>query len=313
MLPGDYTPLDAVAKQAVKEKQKFERLQMSKKDLLEMFAYNKYKVHFIQNKIPDGESTTVYRCGPLIDLCLGPHIPHTGKIKSMAILKNSSCYFLGDKDNDTLQRVYGISFPDPKQMTEYKQFLEEAAKRDHRRIGKDQELFFFHDLSPGSCFWLPHGTRIYNTLMDFIREEYRKRGYSEVISPNMYNSELWKTSGHWQNYADNMFKLDVEKEVFALKVGLHSRSLRFVNANGASIQPMNCPGHCLIFGSRERSYRELPIRMADFGVLHRNEASGALTGLTRVRRFQQDDAHVFCTVDQVRRATDQPIKSANTP
>jgi threonyl-tRNA synthetase len=198
-------------------------------------------------------------------------------------------------------------------MTEYKQFLEEAAKRDHRRIGKDQELFFFHDLSPGSCFWLPHGTRIYNTLMDFIREEYRKRGYSEVISPNMYNSELWKTSGHWQNYADNMFKLDVEKEVFALKVGLHNRSLRFVNANGASIQPMNCPGHCLIFGSRERSYRELPIRMADFGVLHRNEASGALTGLTRVRRFQQDDAHVFCTVDQVRRATDQPIKSANTP
>jgi len=280
VLPGDFPALDQVAKMAVKEKQKFERLEMSKEDLLKMFAYNKYKVHFIKTKVPDGTTTTVYRCGPLIDLCLGPHIPHTGKIKSMAILKNSSCYFLGDKDNDTLQRVYGISFPDPKQMTEYKHFLEEAAKRDHRRIGKDQELFFFHELSPGSAFWLPHGARIYNTLVEFIKEEYRKRGYSEVISPNMFNSELWKTSGHWQHYAKDMFKVEVEKETFALK-------------------PMNCPGHCLIFGSRDRSYRELPIRMADFGVLHRNEASGALTGLTRVRRFQQDDAHVFCTVDQI--------------
>ena len=180
--------------------------------------YNKYKVHFIKTKVPDGTTTTVYRCGPLIDLCLGPHIPHTGKIKSMAILKNSSCYFLGDKDNDTLQRVYGISFPDPKQMAEYKHFLEEAAKRDHRRIGKDQELFFFHELSPGSAFWLPHGARIYNTLVEFIKEEYRKRGYSEVISPNMFNSELWKTSGHWQHYAKDMFKVEVEKETFALKV-----------------------------------------------------------------------------------------------
>lgn len=169
VLPGDYAPLDSVSKQIVKEKQKFVRLEMKKEDLLKMFEYNKYKQYLISTKIPDGTSTTVYRCGPLIDLCRGPHIPHTGRIKSMAILKHSSCYFLADKNNDTLQRVYGISFPDPKQMTEYKHFLEEAAKRDHRRIGKDQELFFFHDLSPGSCFWLPHGTRIYNTLVDFIK------------------------------------------------------------------------------------------------------------------------------------------------
>jgi len=276
----DYASLQKLAEMAIKEKQPFERLVVSKTDLLEMFAYNKYKQYLINSKIPDGTSTTVYRCGPMIDLCVGPHIPNTGQIKAFSILKNSASYFLGDSANDSLQRIYGISFPDKKAMAEYKKFLEEAAKRDHRKIGKDQDLFFFHELSPGSCFWLPHGTRIYNTLVEFFKSEYRKRGYDEVISPNMYNSKLWQTSGHWENYADSMFKLDIEKETFGLK-------------------PMNCPGHCLIFGSRDRSYRELPIRMADFGVLHRNEASGALSGLTRVRRFCQDDAHHFCTTDQI--------------
>ncbi|EGG04898.1 uncharacterized protein MELLADRAFT_37217, partial [Melampsora larici-populina 98AG31] len=277
---ADYHPLEKVAESAIKEKQRFERLVISKKSLLEMFAYNKYKTHIINSKIPDGTSTTVYRCGPMIDLCVGPHIPNTGYIKSFSILKNSASYFLGDSANDSLQRIYGISFPDKKAMAEYKKFLEEAAKRDHRKIGKDQELFFFHEMSPGSCFWLPHGTRIYNTLVEFLKSEYRKRGYDEVISPNMYNSKLWNTSGHWENYSENMFKLEIEKETFALK-------------------PMNCPGHCLIFGSKDRSYRELPLRMADFGVVHRNEASGALSGLTRVRRFCQDDAHHFCTTDQI--------------
>ncbi|POW00412.1 hypothetical protein PSTT_13152 [Puccinia striiformis] len=276
----DYPSLQKLAEMAIKEKQPFERLVVSKPDLLEMFAYNKYKQYLINSKIPDGTSTTVYRCGPMIDLCVGPHIPNTGQIKAFSVLKNSASYFLGDSANDSLQRIYGISFPDKKAMVEYKKFLEEAAKRDHRKIGKDQDLFFFHELSPGSCFWLPHGTRIYNTLVEFFKSEYRKRGYDEVISPNMYNSKLWQTSGHWENYSDNMFKLEIEKETFALK-------------------PMNCPGHCLIFGSRDRSYRELPIRMADFGVLHRNEASGALSGLTRVRRFCQDDAHHFCTTDQI--------------
>ncbi|GAA98628.1 uncharacterized protein L969DRAFT_88382 [Mixia osmundae IAM 14324] len=277
---SDLAPLETLAKKVVSEKQPFERLTVSKENLLKMFEYNRFKTHIINDKIPDGTSTTVYRCGPMIDLCRGPHVPHTGKVKSMALLKNSASYFLGKQENEQLQRIYGISFPDAKQMKEYKIFLEEAAKRDHRRIGTDQELFFFHNMSPGSCFWLPHGTRIYNTLVDFIKSEYRKRGYSEVISPNMFSNELWKTSGHWQNYKDDMFTLNVEKQEWALK-------------------PMNCPGHCLIFGSRERSYKELPIRMADFGVLHRNEASGALSGLTRVRRFQQDDAHHFCTTEQI--------------
>ncbi|KDQ13759.1 hypothetical protein BOTBODRAFT_44972 [Botryobasidium botryosum FD-172 SS1] len=278
--PTDYAPLETLAKNATKEKQQFERLVVSKEKLLEMFQYNKYKTHIIQDKIPDGTSTTVYRCGPMIDLCVGPHVPHTGRIKSFMVTKASASYFLGDQANDSLQRIYGISFPDAKQLTEYKLFLAEAAKRDHRKIGKEQELFFFNELSPGSPFFLPHGTRIYNALIEFMRSEYRKRGYQEVISPNMFNSKLWETSGHWQNYKDDMFVLDVDKEKYGLK-------------------PMNCPGHCLIFDARDRSYRELPIRMAEFGIIHRNEASGALTGLTRVRRFMQDDAHVFCMPSQI--------------
>ena len=278
--PSDFAALETLVKNVTKEKQRFERLVVSKEQLLEMFHYNKYKKHIIQSKIPDGTSTTVYRCGPMIDLCVGPHIPHTGRIKAMTVLKNSASYFLGDQNNDSLQRLYGISFPDAKQMSEYKQFLLEAAKRDHRKIGKEQELFMFHELSPGSCFWLPHGTRIYNTVQDFIKSEYRQRGFDEVVTPNMFNSKLWQTSGHWQNYKDDMFVLGVDKEQFALK-------------------PMNCPGHCLMFASRDRSYKELPLRLADFGVIHRNEASGALSGLTRVRRFCQDDAHIFCMSSQI--------------
>lgn len=277
---ADFPNLEGVAKNVIKEKQKFERLVMSKEDLLKMFHYSKFKTYLVQTKIPDGGSTTVYKCGKLIDLCVGPHIPHTGRIKAFKLLKNSSSYFLGDANNESLQRVYGISFPDKKLMDAHLKFLAEASMRDHRKIGKEQELFLFNEMSPGSCFWLPHGTRIYNTLVDLLRSEYRKRGYEEVITPNMYNSKLWETSGHWANYKENMFTFEVEKETFGLK-------------------PMNCPGHCLMFKARERSYRELPWRVADFGVIHRNEFSGALSGLTRVRRFQQDDAHIFCTQDQI--------------
>ncbi|KAH9605260.1 hypothetical protein KSS87_023335 [Heliosperma pusillum] len=168
-----------------------------------------------------------------------------------------------------------------KAVAEYLKQLEEAKKYDHRLLGVKQELFFCHPLSPGSWFFLPQGARIYNKLMEFIRSQYRNRGYEEVISPNIYNMQLWETSGHAANYKENMFVLDIEKQEFGLK-------------------PMNCPGHCLMFEHRVRSYRELPIRFADFGVLHRNEASGALTGLTRVRRFQQDDAHIFCMESQVK-------------
>ncbi|CAD5117678.1 DgyrCDS6428 [Dimorphilus gyrociliatus] len=278
--PNDFKHLDTIIKGIQKEKQPFERLEMKKEDLLEMFKYNQFKHRIIKEKI-NTPTTTVYRCGPLIDLCRGPHVRHTGKVKALAIHKNSSTYWQGDSNAETLQRIYGISFPDSKQLKEWVKFQEEAKKRDHRRLGKEQELFFFHELSPGSCFFLPKGTFIYNTLMEFIKEEYWKRGFQEVVSPNMYNVKLWEQSGHWQHYADNMFHVDVEKEKFALK-------------------PMNCPGHCLMFDVRPRSWKELPLRLADFGVLHRNELSGALSGLTRVRRFQQDDAHIFCRPDQIK-------------
>ncbi|KAL4613200.1 hypothetical protein GN956_G22273 [Arapaima gigas] len=221
------------------------------------------------------------RCGPLIDLCRGPHVRHTGKIKAIKIYKNSSTYWEGHTDMEMLQRIYGISFPDTKMLKEWESLQEEARNRDHRKIGKEQELFFFHDLSPGSCFFLPRGAYIYNTLTDFIKEEYYRRGFQEVATPNIYNSKLWEISGHWQHYSENMFSFPVEQDIFALK-------------------PMNCPGHCLIFSHRPRSWRELPLRLADFGVLHRNELSGTLTGLTRVRRFQQDDAHIFCTMEQIK-------------
>ncbi|XP_060522671.1 threonine--tRNA ligase 1, cytoplasmic isoform X1 [Cylas formicarius] len=276
----DFPHVESLMKNIAKEKQPFERLEMKKEDLLEMFKYNPFKVRILNEKV-NTPTTTVYRCGPLIDLCRGPHVRHTGKIKALKVTKNSSTYWEGKADAETLQRVYGISFPDNKQLKEWEKFQEEAAKRDHRKIGKEQELFFFHELSPGSCFFQPRGAHIYNSLVDLIRKEYRKRGFQEVVTPNIYNSKLWQTSGHWAHYADNMFSFDVEKDKFALK-------------------PMNCPGHCLIFDNRIRSWRELPLRLADFGVLHRNELSGALTGLTRVRRFQQDDAHIFCAPEQIK-------------
>uniref|UniRef100_A0A8C5CQZ9 threonine--tRNA ligase n=1 Tax=Gadus morhua TaxID=8049 RepID=A0A8C5CQZ9_GADMO len=228
---NDFPGLENLCKKIIKEKQPFERLEIKKETLLDMF-------------------------------------------------KSSSTYWEGKADMETLQRIYGISFPDTKLLKEWEQFQEEAKNRDHRKLGREQDLFFFHDLSPGSCFFLPKGAFIYNTLVQFIRSEYKKRGFQEVVTPNIYNSKLWQTSGHWQHYSENMFSFEVEKETYALK-------------------PMNCPGHCLMFDHRPRSWRELPLRLADFGVLHRNELSGALTGLTRVRRFQQDDAHIFCTMDQI--------------
>ena len=277
----DYPVIKAKAETITKAKQPFERIVLSKTQALRLFADNPFKVQLITTKIPDNGYTTAYRCGPLIDLCRGPHVPTTGNIKAFEVTKASSSYWLGSVDNDTLQRVYGISFPDPKQMKAYLIMVEEAKKRDHRVLGTKQELFFFHELSPGSCFFMPHGARIYNKLMDHIKKQYRIRGYHEVVTPNMFNIDLWRISGHADHYLENMFTFQVEGQDFGLK-------------------PMNCPGHCLMFDHRVRSYRELPLRLADFGVLHRNEFSGALTGLTRVRRFQQDDAHIFCRADQIK-------------
>jgi threonyl-tRNA synthetase len=253
---------------------------LTKEESLRLFASNPFKVSLITAKIPDGGKVTAYRCGTLIDLCTGPHIPSTKIIKAFKVMKNSSAYWLGNAENDSLQRVYGVTFPTKAEMDEYIKLREEAAKRDHRTIGKAQGLFDSHQLSPGCAFMYPRGTYIYNGLMDLIREQYRVRGFQEVISPNIFHLKLWKTSGHYEKYQENIFLLKAENQGFGVK-------------------PMNCPAHCLMFANEQRTYKELPVRFADFGVLHRNEISGALSGLTRVRRFCQDDAHQFCTEEQM--------------
>lgn len=276
----DYKPVETEVNKISKKKQKFERLVVTKEEAIDLFSGNPFKEQLIRNKVPDGTRTTVYKCGDLIDLCRGPHIPHTGRIKAFAATGHSATNWLGETENDSLQRMYGISFPDKKMLKVWKENQEKAKERDHRRIAQTQELIFFHDLSPGSAFWLPHGARIYNKLVDFMRSHLWIRGYDEIITPNVFNLDLWHTSGHAMHYKDAMFSFDVEGKEWAMK-------------------PMNCPAHCLMFGNTLRSYRDLPIRYADFGVLHRNELSGALTGLTRVRRFQQDDGHTFCRDDQI--------------
>eukprot|EP00201_Polytomella_parva_P004255 CAMPEP_0175087738 /NCGR_PEP_ID=MMETSP0052_2-20121109/29998_1 /TAXON_ID=51329 ORGANISM="Polytomella parva, Strain SAG 63-3" /NCGR_SAMPLE_ID=MMETSP0052_2 /ASSEMBLY_ACC=CAM_ASM_000194 /LENGTH=655 /DNA_ID=CAMNT_0016360119 /DNA_START=1538 /DNA_END=3505 /DNA_ORIENTATION=+ len=276
---SDKSRIEKRVDSAIKENQKFQRIVVSRDEALAMFQENKFKLEII-NGLPADAIITIYRVGPMVDLCSGPHLPSTSYLKAFAVTSMSRAFWRGDVKREGLQRVYGITFPEPKLLKEYQHRIEEAKKRDHRNLGVQHELFFFHHLSPGSCFFLPHGARIYNSLVKFIREKYWDYEYEEVITPNVFNFDLWKISGHADHYRENMFSFDVEKQEFGLK-------------------PMNCPGHCLMFGHRVRSYRELPLRLADFGVLHRNEFSGALQGLTRVRRFQQDDAHIFCRPDQV--------------
>eukprot|EP00484_Ammonia_sp_Unknown_P029164 CAMPEP_0197024578 /NCGR_PEP_ID=MMETSP1384-20130603/5093_1 /TAXON_ID=29189 /ORGANISM="Ammonia sp." /LENGTH=961 /DNA_ID=CAMNT_0042452981 /DNA_START=48 /DNA_END=2933 /DNA_ORIENTATION=- len=301
-----YNSLEQLVKKEITggKGQEFQRIEMTRKEAEEMFKFNQYKQEIINDifdrdqhgkkgggagNVGDTEIVTAYRCGDLIDLCTGPHIPNTNRIKSFKITKNGATYWKNDNQRDFLQRLYGISFPDKKLMKEYEVQKKRAEEADHRNIGKKQNLFFFHDLSPGSCFWLPHGTRVYTKLREFISNEYKNRGFTEVISPNVFNFDLWKISGHAQNYKENMFLFECEDQEFGLK-------------------PMNCPGHCLMYGQQLRSYRDLPIRLADFGALHRNELSGSLTGLTRVRRFQQDDAHIFCRHDQISQEIDNCLQ-----
>eukprot|EP00727_Mastigamoeba_balamuthi_P004518 m51a1_g14064 putative threonine--trna mitochondrial-like (689) ;mRNA; f:1226813-1229365 len=294
-LPGDrqvsgseLAELTKLCLAACKEAAPFQRIEVTREEARELFAYNKHKMTLVE-KVPEGERITVYRCGPLVDLCRGPHVSNTAAIKAFKVTSVSSVYLNGDKNSDLMQRVHALAFPNKQQLKEWETMLEEAAKRDHRKIGQDQDLFFFHDVSPGSCFFLPHGYRIYNKLVDFMKNEYHKRGYEEVMGPNIYQKKLWETSGHWSHYQKNMFTFKCEEQEWGLK-------------------PMNCPGHCLMFAHRARSYRELPLRLAEFGVLHRNELSGALHGLTRVRRFQQDDSHIFCRQDQIQQEVEGVLK-----
>ena len=280
----DYKAIEKAMKTIIGQNYPFEKLLVTKEQALDLFSYNKFKTELIQKKVQDDDITSVFRIGEFIDLCTGPHIPSTKHVKAFKITKHSQAYWLGDANRDSLQRVYGISFPQKTMLADYLKVKEEAKRRDHRVLGPAQELFFFSEFAPGSPFFLPNGTKIYNKLIDFMQNQYKKRGYQEVITPNLCDIDLWKVSGHYKNYKENLYLLRNEDGDRVETQGL---------------KPMNCPCHCLIFKNSTHSYKELPIRLADFGVLHRNELSGALSGLTRVRRFQQDDAHIFCRQDQI--------------
>lgn len=284
----DLSKIEDEMKKIVKEDLEIKRDEISTKDALNLFKGNPYKQEIIKNIEEFGEGKTeksdvvsVYKQGEFVDLCRGPHVPRTGMIKSFKLLKVAGAYWRGDSKNKQLQRIYGISFPDKKDLNSYLTLLEEAEKRDHRKLGKNLDLFQFHEYSPGSPFFFPKGAVIYNELLNFVRGEYRKRGYDEVITPLLYDKALWETSGHWEHYKEDMFLMNVDGREFSLK-------------------PMNCPSHLLMYKAKTKSYRDLPWRVADFAPLHRNELRGVLGGLTRVRKFSQDDAHIFCTEDQMK-------------
>ncbi len=231
--------------------------------------------------LPAGEQISGYRQGDFYDLCRGPHVPSTSKLKAFKLLSIAGAYWRGDERNQMLSRIYGTAFHSQKELDEHLSRLEEAKTRDHRKLGKELGLYSFHPEAPASPFFHPKGTLVYNELVTYIRELYFKYGYSEVITPQILDVALWKTSGHYENFAESMYFTTAEEREYALK-------------------PMNCPGHCLMFGVQKHSYRDLPIRFADFGRLHRYERSGVTHGLTRVRTFCQDDAHIYCTPEQIK-------------
>ena len=272
----DIENIEKKMKEISQRKQDIRREDISKEKAKELFRDNPYKLELIE----EFDSYSIYHQGDFIDLCRGPHIPNTGLVKASKITKVSGAYWRADQNNKQLQRIYAISFPKQKMLDDWLELQEQIKLRDHRKLGKELNLFMFSDLSPGSPFFYPEGTIIYDELQKFLREEYKKRGFKEVISPNIFNKKLWEISGHWENYRENAFSFENEGQTFALK-------------------PMNCPGHVLMFMSQTRSYRDLPLRLAEFGVLHRNELSGTLTGLTRVIRLVQDDAHIFCEESQI--------------
>jgi threonyl-tRNA synthetase len=254
----------------------------------------RFKVEIIEDLAKKGEGVVgIYHQGDWFDLCRGPHVQSTGQIKAFKLMSVAGAYWRGDEKNPMLQRIYATAFLDKKELDEHIKNLEEAKKRDHRKLGKELGLFMFHDLAPASPFFTGRGTVIYNELTKYIRELYFKYDYQEVITPQVFDIELFKTSGHYQNYKENMYFTKPDEREFGLK-------------------PMNCPSHCLLFGSEKHSYRELPLRMADFGRLHRYEKSGSLHGLSRVRTFCQDDAHIFCTMEQLKSEIFKFIEMLNT-
>ncbi|MCI4441200.1 threonyl-tRNA synthetase [Tibeticola sediminis] len=238
-----------------------------------------YKAEIIES-IPPGEEVSLYREGAFEDLCRGPHVPSTGKLKFFKLMKVAGAYWRGDHRNEMLQRIYGTAWASKEELQQYLHMLEEAEKRDHRRLGRELDLFHLDELSPGTVFWHPKGWTLWQEVEQYMRRVYRENGYLEVKGPQILDKALWEKTGHWDKYRENMFVTESEKREYALK-------------------PMNCPGHILIFKQGIKSYRDLPLRYGEFGQCHRNEPSGGLHGIMRVRAFTQDDGHIFCTEDQI--------------
>ncbi len=282
---SDLPAIEKKMQEIAKEKQVFTRRQISKQEAIEFFTHkgDEYKLELI-NELEDGE-ITFYESGSFTDLCRGPHLPHTGSIKAIKLLSIAGAYWRGDEKRKQLTRIYGVTFPKKKELTEYLEILEEAKKRDHRKLGKELEIFTFSQrVGIGLPLWLPKGAELRSRLETFLKDVQRKAGYQQVITPHIGNVELYKMSGHYQKYGEDSFHpitTPVEGEEYFLK-------------------PMNCPHHCEIYAAKPHSYKELPIRYAEFGTVYRYEQSGELHGLTRVRGFTQDDAHIFCTPDQVK-------------
>jgi len=280
--PEDLTAIEKEIKRLVKQNEKYLRQELSREQALKLFAElgEKYKVELI-NDLPDDAVISVYRHGDFLDLCAGPHLPSTGAVKAVKLLALAGAYWRGSEKNKMLQRIYAISFPEQQQLDEYLKRLEEAKKRDHRKLGAELELFMLLDEGPGFPFFLPKGMIIRNELEQYWREQHRRNGYQEIKTPIILSRQMWEQSGHWDHYQNNMYFTEIDSAPYAIK-------------------PMNCPGGLLVYKSKPHSYRELPIRAGELGLVHRHELSGALHGLMRVRCFTQDDAHLFMTEDQVK-------------
>ena len=279
--PEDLTAIEAKMAELVKQDIPVERYELPRDEAVAYFKGigEAYKAEIIES-IPQGEVLSLYREGSFTDLCRGPHVPSTGKLKVFKLMKVAGAYWRGDSNNEMLQRIYGTAWATKDELKDYLFRLEEAEKRDHRRLGKQLDLFHLQDEAPGMVFWHPKGWALWQTIEQHMRKELDAAGYQEIKTPLIMDKGLWEKSGHWENYQENMFITQSEKRDYAVK-------------------PMNCPGHVQVFNQGLRSYRDLPMRLAEFGSCHRNEPSGALHGLMRVRGFVQDDAHIFCTEEQI--------------
>lgn len=279
--PEDLSLFEAKMKELVKQNLSVSRHELTREEAIEKFKAmgEHYKVKIIQ-KIPENEILSFYQQGDFVDLCRGPHVPSTGKIAAFKLMKVAGAYWEGNSDNEMLQRIYGTCWSSDKELKQYLFRLEEAEKRDHRKLGKKYDLFHMQEEAPGMVFWHPKGWAIYQEITQYIRKLISKHGYQEVNTPQLVDRSLWERSGHWDMFGENMFTVTCEEKVFAIK-------------------PMNCPCHVQIFNQGVKSYRDLPLRLAEFGSCHRNEPSGALHGIMRARNFVQDDAHIFCTEGQI--------------